>query len=53
MSSAAFIAQFQAAEVAEPTERSLHNVAGLSQATPVRVALCQWFQERANAQRLH
>ena len=53
MSSAAFIAQLQAAEVAKPTERSLHNLAGLSQATPVRLALSQRFQERANAQCLH
>ena len=39
------IAEFQSSEVSKPTERALHDVAGLSQSAAVREVFPQWFQE--------
>jgi hypothetical protein len=44
--SASFIAQFQSAEVAKPTECPLNDVAGLSQAPAVETSFAKRSQER-------
>jgi len=48
-----FIAEFQSSEVSKPTERALHDVAGLSQSAAVREVSPQRFQERLDAQPFH
>src|SRR5215471_6743412 len=47
------VAEFEASEVSKPTERALHDIAGLSESTAVQVMLPQRFQERCDAQPIH
>src|SRR5882757_2253555 len=47
------VAEFQSPEVSKPTERALHNVAGLSQSAAVRAVFPERFQEGFDAQPFH
>jgi len=53
VSATPFVAQLQSAEVAKPTERSFHDVAGLAQSAAMRTTFSERFQQWSNAQSLH